>query len=189
MDSQKHYKNWLLVGGTGRNIGKTTAAEHFISKLSREVPVVGIKISKVLPDELSFHGDHPQLLDKPFLILEEKDTKGSKDSMRFLRAGAYRSFFIISEDDFLDDALLELESLLKTGDYVVCESNGLHRIMEPGIFVMIRGDESAKKNLDFLLESADEILPALNWEALSEFSEKIRVRNGSLFCIKANIDQ
>ncbi|MBN2616661.1 MAG: hypothetical protein JXR71_13290 [Bacteroidales bacterium] len=180
MDLEKQYKNWLLVGGTGRNIGKTTAAEQFINKLSQEVPVVGIKISKELPDEFPYHGEHPLLLNKHFLIMEEKDATGRKDSMRFLRAGARRSFFIVCKDEFLNEAFNVLEKLLKPEDYVVCESNGLRRIMKPGIFVMIKGEDSGKRKLDVLLSLADEILPALNRGALIEFTEKIRIQNGSL---------
>lgn len=181
----------MLVGGTGRNIGKTTAVEQFINKLSSEVPVVGVKVSNMIPHELSFHGDHTGVSEKPFQILEEKETKGRKDSMRFLRAGAYRSFFVVCEDEFLEDAVLELERLLKPGDFVVCESNGLRKIIEPGIFVMIREHDTIinKKNLDFLLRSADEILPALNSDAWWEFAEKIRIRNGGLHCVREKEDQ
>lgn len=172
------FERWLLVGGTGRNIGKTTASVDFIRKLSLHVPVVGVKISNTLPGNLSFHGDHLIDPDQPYVILEEKNSAGNKDSMRFLKAGARRSYFIVSQDAYLVQVLSALNDMLLPDEWVVCESNGLRRLINPGLFVMIKGTESpnSKKNLDFLLQEADYTLPALNSKALQEFTDRLNIR-------------
>ncbi|MBN2637682.1 MAG: hypothetical protein JXR65_01190 [Bacteroidales bacterium] len=170
--------NWILVGGTGRNIGKTTAAEHIISKLSKKCKIVGVKVSKVMPNELAFHGNH-EITDRiTFSLIEEKNYTGSKDSMRFLRAGAVKSYFVVAKDGNLEDVLFELEKQLDSDNYVVCESNGFRSIIKPFLFVMIKGkiSNNPKKNLEFLLASADVVLPALDSDALIDFVEKIQVQ-------------
>jgi len=176
------YKKWLLVGGTGRNIGKSTASECFIGKLSQQVKVVGVKISNAHPGDFAFHGNHEIDREKPFVILEEKDRSGNKDSMRFLKAGAVRSYFVASNDEYLENVLEELSRLLLPDEWVVCESNGLRNLIEPGLFVMVKGEVSKhpKKNLDFLLEQADYVIPALNKEATEKLTESLNIKNGKM---------
>ncbi len=63
---------WIVVGGTGRNIGKTTLVEILINYLSVKHDVIGIKISNMKPENMKYHGNHDLLPDN-YLISEENN--------------------------------------------------------------------------------------------------------------------
>lgn len=176
------FKLWVLVGGTGRNIGKTTLAEKLIAKLSQLGPVTGIKISNIKPEGLEFHGSHESKSDANFFIGEETRTDKNKDSMRFLKAGAKKSFFIQTNDEFLPQAFHEMQGRLEGNEIVVCESNSLINIMKPAVFLMIRGESSdaSKTYVEALLERADYILNALDSEQFNMVTNAISLKEDML---------
>jgi len=180
-------ENILMVGGNGRNIGKTYLAEMAIEKLSRNMEVVGLKISNISPETIGFHGVHVAPVEQDFFIYEESDHQGTKDSMRFLKAGAKQSFFIQSDDEHLQEAFRQFMQMVKHGVALVCESNSLRQWVEPGVLLMVRGDEQAgNKNVETLLSMADAIVPARNHIDFERAIKSIKFSEGKFSFLKDN---
>ena len=175
-------ENMIIVGGTGRNIGKTTLAETLIKKLNRFGPVVGIKISNIKPEGLEFHGDHDVQSHENFSIWEETSTNGNKDSMRFLKAGAQKSFFIQTSDEYLPDAFQEMQKHLDGNEIVVCESNSLINIMKPAVFLMVKGEsnDASKVYVEKFLEMADYVLNAMELAQFERIAGSLVLENGQI---------
>ena len=135
----------LLIAGTGRNSGKTTFACSVINKFSRLFPVVAIKISPHLHEDRACV--KPLFTGREFLVAEETDASGSKDSSRMLAAGARKSFFVMARDEQLPVAWLKARTLLTPHDMIVCESGGLRNLIVPGLFLIINNslNKDAKK--------------------------------------------
>ena len=124
--------NMLLIAGNGRNVGKTTLACRIISQLSKKNRVTGIKISSHLHD---YEGE-PLVEEKgKFVILEEKE-RNSKDSSRMLQAGASKVFYVMAKKEHLDAAFENLLPHLN-GQVIVCESGGLYKVIQPGLFLFV----------------------------------------------------
>ena len=175
------YDKMIIIGGTGRNIGKTHLAEMAIEKLSRQSEVIAVKISNVNPGNKDLHGTHEFVVEDNFLIYEENDRWGNKDSMRFLRAGATRSFFMVTDDAHLPEAFKYLKDKIKPGCVVVCESNSLRQWIRPDLFIMVDGGkQKGKKNLSQLFEWADAVVPALNQKAFDNLVSKIKIHKGKI---------
>ena len=171
----------ILIGGTGRNIGKTHLAEMAVEKLSKLAEVIAVKISNVNPGNKDLHGTHEFVVEDNFLIYEENDRWGNKDSMRFLKAGAKRSFFIITDDEHLSMAFGQLLKKVKPNYVMVCESNSLRQWVEPGLFLMVVDKKQlGKPGIARLSEMADAVVPALNQTAFEEVIEKIKIIEGRI---------
>lgn len=126
----------LLIAGTGRNVGKTRLACEIITNLSKTHDVTGLKIS---------HHSHPVEAEQNviasgdgFTVVEEM-LESSKDSSRMKLAGAKRVFYIQTLPEKLSEAFFSIYSEISNGP-VVCESGGLIEIIEPGIFLLVKGD-------------------------------------------------
>lgn len=174
------FKLWILVGGTGRNIGKTTLVEMLINHLSNFGQVAGIKISNIKPDGMKFHGKHEVKSDENFYIWEETITSGNKDSIRFLKAGAKKAFFIQTNDDFVQEAFQKMVQQLEGNEIVVCESNSLRNVMKPAAFFMIKGDDNvaSKGYVEKFLEEADYVLKPMDIEQFKSLSKSIVLKDG-----------
>jgi hypothetical protein len=125
----------LLIAGTGRNSGKTTLACRIITKYSNTQSIVAMKISphrhNIEPGgQIWIQNDH-------ICILEETDWGTGKDSSRMLAAGAKRSFFISATEDNLASAVQETLKLVSEDAFMICESGGLRKWVEPGLFLMV----------------------------------------------------
>jgi len=164
--------NLFLIGGSGRNVGKTTFACLLIETLSKKNDVIGLKISNIKPDDSALHGFHENELQSNFEIFEEKGD-GDKDSQRMLNAGALKSFFIRTNDAFAEEAF---NSLLKQTDkqsLIVCESNSLRKYVKPKAFVMVGDIEQSKKpGAKAVFEMADFVVGAMD---LPKFEEVVDV--------------
>lgn len=176
------FKLWVIVGGTGRNIGKTTFSEILIKKLSQYGSVTGIKISNIKPEGLEFHGTHEQKSDGNFFIYEETRGEGNKDSIRFLKSGATKSYFIQTNDDFLPEAFQKLQDYMNGDEIVVCESNSLINIMKPAVFLMIKGEsnKASKTYVEKSLKKADYVLDAMDLNQFEEVADAIIMKDNGL---------
>ena len=167
----------LLVGGTGRNIGKTTFMELLIRKFSNTYPLVALKTSFLLPGSERFHG-HPALItENRFLLTEEKESSGQKDSRRYLQAGARRSFFLSAGKNAVDNGWQAFLKSIQDGSLVVVESNALFESVSPALFIMI-DDGKPKPGTQRLLKQADLIVPALNGKVFAHAVGQIDIKNG-----------
>jgi hypothetical protein len=102
--------------------------------------------------------------------------------MRFLKAGARKSFFIRTNDNFLPAAFQEMQSHLNGNEIVVCESNSLINIMKPAVFLMIKGESNRafKAYVEASLQRADYILNALDLSQFNRVADACILQNGQV---------
>ena len=134
------YPNLLLVCGSGRDTGKTLLACGIIQKFSPRLPVAAIKISM----HRHQHGEEPGMLlagESPGYRIWNDTSRSSKDSGRFLSAGACLSLYIETTDPYLEEAFLHAVRLIPAGSMVVCESGGLVHVVQPALMIFVMGKE------------------------------------------------
>jgi hypothetical protein len=147
--------HWLIIAGTGRDSGKTSFACSVISRFKEKVPLVALKISP--------HRHRPGqggrvLADEDLLYISEETDRGiGKDSSRMLAAGADRSFFIMAADEELAGVIERIQSIVGDGAYYICESGGLRRYVNPGLFMIVscHGEKERKADPFNLKDLAD----------------------------------
>jgi hypothetical protein len=130
-------KNLLIVGGTGRNVGKTELVCRIINKTAATHEVYALKVSAIHPDEELYHGDHSEE-DQACRLFEETRIESGKDTARMLKAGAVKVFYLRSDDAGVAAGFAEFSARVPAGAAIVCESNSLSRIVQPGLFVMVK---------------------------------------------------
>lgn len=154
-DSMTKLSRLLIIGGTGRDAGKSSLASLLLSKYS-DRGVVGVKITPhPHPDKsgltfLSGNGN--------FHVYEEHNVTTNKDTSRMLKAGALKVYLIVSEEPALSAAFTALLTHLPSEAPIICESPALRRIIEPGLFIIMLHDEGTnpeRKNIDDLRPLAD----------------------------------
>ena len=151
-------KNLIIIGGAGRNVGKTEFVCRLIEKFSRTMDIYGLKVSAIYPDEELLHGDHSEDEVRNSLF-EETRADTTKDTSRMLRAGAKRVFYLRSDDKSISAVFSEFQKRLPTGAVVVCESNSLINFVRPGLFLIVRSvDGGIKPRALPLLEQADGVI-------------------------------
>lgn len=147
--------NWMIVYGTDRNVGKTLLITRVIQRISKNCPIIGVKISP------HHHPLDPSAnilyKDSNSVIVEEHLIDTGKDSARMLKAGATRSFFIQVFDDHLGDILPILFEILPPNIPVVCESGWIREYVQPGIFIIVNqsGNTQVKKSVAKIRPLAD----------------------------------
>lgn len=134
----------LLIGGNGRNSGKTTLACKIISAFAAESEVAGLKIT---PHFHNFNDEDVVLKTNHLVLIEEKQVS-TKDSSLMLRAGAKKVYLVMVKQEHLHEAVEKLIEILPKS-LIVCESGGLHEIVKPGLFLMVKQkeDEIVKAHL------------------------------------------
>ena len=148
----------IIVSGGARNVGKTTFASLLIQHLNKlNCKVVALKIS---PHK---HDDNPPFCtfsDHRFILSLEKDAHTSKDSSRFLKAGAHDSWFLQVNDNYLEDAFNYTSSFFSPDDIVVVESGALRNIINPDIhfFVMSKSSNQMKDSASEMMKLAQKIV-------------------------------
>ncbi len=146
ISEKMNYKmpNLLLVAGNGRNVGKTTLACRIIKQFANKIEVTGLKIS---PHFHNFNETNVIYKSENVVIAEEKQNH-AKDSSRMLQAGARQVFFAMARPGHLPVAIKFLYQILPA-NLIVCESGGLHELITPGLFFMVKrkGEEIVKTHL------------------------------------------
>jgi hypothetical protein len=155
---KQQWKNILLIGGSGQNVGKTTFINRVLEQPHIHNPVA-VKISH------HFYPATPGLAllseSENYQLFEETDRSGKKDSSRFLQHGAKRSFYVQANDEHLAEAFIALLPYLEAEHPVLIESASLHKHIAAGLFLFIynKNDEqkpATKANLkvaDFVVHS------------------------------------
>jgi len=134
----------LMVGSAGANVGKTKLACALIGKFSKSRPIIGIKVTTIKAKD----GQCPRggqgcgvcsSLEGDFCITEEIDSNCDKDTARLLAAGAGRVFWLRVMKTHLKEGLTVLLDTIGSDAVSICESNSLRRVVEPGLFLMVKG--------------------------------------------------
>ncbi len=157
----------LMIGSAGRNIGKTELACALVKKFGKTTDITGIKVTTIEAKD----GQCPRggrgcgvcsSLDGDFWITEETDSNSHKDTARLLAAGASRVFWLRVMKKRLEEGLAALLDIIGPDAVSICESNSLRQVVEPGLFLMVkgRGQEVWKSSARETEEYADRIVVA-----------------------------
>lgn len=130
-------KNLLIVGGAGRNVGKTEFICRLIKKISKEVDIYALKVSAVFPDEDQYHGNH-DLEANDNQLIEEQNRATQKDTSRMLQAGAKKVFYLRAKDITIKDGFEKFITSIPVGSPFVCESNSLEKHVTPSYHIMVK---------------------------------------------------
>ena len=153
-----HFPQLLLIGGTGRNVGKTEFTCRMIARFAAEHNIHALKVSTMYPDEHIYHGRHEHDA-ADFFLYEEHRRNSGKDTARMLKAGAKRVFYLQCEDVQIVKGFKEFSQKIPPHTPVVCESNSLGIYVQPGISVMVTSPQvDIKKRAQVQLKNADLII-------------------------------
>ena len=141
----------LMIGGSGRNVGKTTLICAIIRKFAPATPLIGLKVTSIRHGEEDFHGHHDVPLSETFRIFEETDKASAKDTTKMLRAGAVKVYFIQTTDEQMPMAMDALFKLVGEQSTIICETRSLRRLIKPGLFILI----TDPAHTDFKARSAE----------------------------------
>jgi len=149
----------ILIGATGRNVGKTECACSLIRRFSTMGPIVGVKVTTIAERT----GECPRggagcgvctSLKRDWLVTEETGGTeaggteaggtGNKDTRRMLAAGAVRVYWLRCLKTALAGGLEDLLRTIGPGARIVCESNSLRLVGAPDLFIMVKDPASDK---------------------------------------------
>lgn len=162
----------LMIGSAGSNVGKTELACAVIKKFSRIRDIIGIKVTTIKAKD----GQCPRggegcgvctSLDGDFCVTQETDDDSEKDTAKLLAAGAADVFWLRVLKSQLEQGITALLEVIGPDALIVCESNSLRHVVEPGLFLMVKtGDSRIWKS------SANQV---------RKFADRIVVSDGSSF--------
>ncbi len=163
--SRLRLPNWILIGATRRDCGKTQFACALIRGLSRLHPVIGVKVTAIREGESACPRGRAgcgacSTLNGDFILSDERLESTGKDTTRMLESGARQVFWLRCRQARLRDAVEALVSRLQPGQVVVAESNSLAQVVDPGLFLMVTDGRSApiKPTAAAVLSLASEIV-------------------------------
>jgi len=142
-----HLDKMLMIGSAVSNVGKTELACALLNKFSKNHDIVGIKVTTIKDKD----GQCPRggegcgvcsSLEGNFCITEETNRASGKDTSRLLAAGAGRVFWIRVLKEHLIEGITALLDIIGPEAVSICESNSLRQIVEPGLFLMARKNDS-----------------------------------------------
>jgi hypothetical protein len=157
-------KRMILIGSTGRNAGKTTVAKALINQLKDNFPVVALKITSIANAgavcQRGGHGCDACVNIKGEYVLAEELGGSGKDTAQFLDAGARRVFWLRALYSALADGYARFLEQIPKDAVIICESNSLRRVVEPGYFIMVDNGKTAKPSASAVIAQADMLLPS-----------------------------
>lgn len=141
MTENKKVDKLILIAGAGRNVGKTTLMCLLIKKLKNQHNVTAVKVSS----------HHHKINDKQKLIYqseglkisEEQDNLSSKDSARYIRAGANKSLFVQLIDKKMPDLITWLKK--NVDGLILCESGIMGQFITPSKAIFVDSENPIKK--------------------------------------------
>ena len=151
----------VIVGGSTRNIGKTSVVAGLIAAL-KERDWTAIKITQYGHGICSADGKECDCAtaDHTVAFTEERDRSGRSDSSRYLMAGAKRSLWVRTQQGELFEAMPRLRREIAEAGNVIVESNSLLQFVRPDLFLSVLDPavEDFKGSARRYLDRADLIL-------------------------------
>ncbi|MBW6459129.1 MAG: molybdenum cofactor guanylyltransferase [Bacteroidales bacterium] len=177
--------NFIILGSTGRNTGKTEFACRLIEKYSKDRPIYGVKVVTIDPNE----GNCPRggkgcgvctSLIGDYEITDEKILNPKKDTSRMLMAGAKKVYFLKVSVHSLEKGLKALLKIIPENALTVCESNSIRKVIEPGLFLVIKNlkEKQVKESCAEVIQYADKVIDFsdMSWN----FSpDRVLIKNNS----------
>jgi hypothetical protein len=155
----------LLIGSTGRNSGKTTLAIALIRQWKNEFPVIGLKVTTIQESNGESPGGGEGCgvcagVNGKFELIEEINPGIDKDTSRLLAAGAKPVLWLKSLKDYLYDGISFFMAQTTGNTLIVCESNSLRNVVNPGTFIMLNNLQGIqiKKSAGDVMAKADLII-------------------------------
>ena len=154
--------NMLLIGAVDRNVGKTVFACEVIKRFSHQHTVVGLKITviKEKNGKCPRGGDGCGVCTSVkgnFLITEEKISDSKKDTSKMLAVGASKVYWLRVLEEYMEEGVNALLDYIGRDviDYspLVCESNSIRKVIEPGAFVVFRREDD-----DYIKPSCKDVI-------------------------------
>lgn len=157
--------DFLIIGSTGQNTGKTTFAEKIIKRLKEKHFIIGLKITVINKDIVkcpkgsvdcnvcgSFSGDYE--------ILEEKNAKLKKDTSIMLKAGAKQVFWLKVDKNHLKKGVRQILKIIPKNAKVICESNSVRKVITPSLFLIIKNEDNklVKQSCSEVINYADKLI-------------------------------
>lgn len=140
----------LVVGGSGKDVGKTALVCAVISAL-REFEWTAVKITA--HDYRS--AENESIIGEP-LIREEVSAGEETDTERYLAAGARRALLVTRVGDAVP--VNEIRSALGGDRNVIFESNRIVDAMKPDVCMALAGGHERKASFERLLRVADAVV-------------------------------
>lgn len=146
----------VVVGGNSRNIGKTSVAASII-RGTVQLGWTALKITQYGHGRCANGGDCECAGQRHRYALTEEKVATSKDSGRFLGAGALKAYWLRTEQQQLGNALPVLKTIFAENENVICESNSLLRFFKPDAYVMVLDGrvEDMKQSARLYFDRAD----------------------------------
>ena len=141
-----------MIGSAGRKAGKTELACALARKFSAGRKIIGVKVTAIVAKD----GTCPRggkgcgvcsSLAGDFFISEDTGALPHKDTARLLAAGAVRVFWLRVLRSCLAEGSMALVDVMGKDALIVCESNSLRRVVEPGLFLIVIGSGSREYKL------------------------------------------
>ena len=157
--------NMILLGAAGRNSGKTLLACKLIERYSEQFPIIAVKVTTIhRKGETCPRGGEGcgtcASLQGAYCVTEETSRDLKKDTSRLLASGAERVYWLRAVKDHLKEGLEALIRLIPEEIALVCESNSLRSVVEPGVFLIVkaRNQDELKPSARRVLKSADRVV-------------------------------
>jgi molybdopterin-guanine dinucleotide biosynthesis protein len=164
----------VVVGGQARDIGKTGVMTGLMRR-TRELEWTAVKVTPHL------HGLAPsERRGLDFLLIEEHEPSGRRDTGRYLAAGAKRAWWLQAEPAALRRAAAALHEALKGTEHVIIESNRIVESATPTVFLGVVASDGrpVKPSAQRLLTRADAFVAVLENAGRAEpfrgFSGRLR---------------
>ncbi len=140
----------VVVGGQSRNVGKTNVIAGLISALAS----LNWTAVKITPHE---HGLSP---DQNFAVSEESKRTGSKDTSRYLAAGARRALLVQARPGAVQEAMSAVLRQLASAGNAIVESNAVMDFVRPDLYLIVLdpGVADFKESAGQHLSQADAII-------------------------------
>lgn len=181
-DNTLNTPEMILIGSAGRNSGKTTLAIEIIRKLKNDFNIIGLKVTTVQER----NGKCPRggkgcgvcsNIKGNFEILEETNKTGSKDTSCLLEAGAEKVYWLKTFKSHIYEGINEFMKLVPKNTLIICESNSLRNVVNPGVFIMINNELNInmKKSASEVIQKADTIIDYDFIDNINYIINKIRI--------------
>lgn len=160
-------ENMLMIGASGSNVGKTELACALLRRFGRDRPIVAVKVTAIAArDQPCPRGGRGcgvcSSLEGEYRITQEVTSDSGKDTGRLLAAGAARVYWLRVLRTHLRQGLAALLETVGRNTVMICESNSLRQVVEPGVFLIVERAEGRpwKDSAEQVKQDADRIVLA-----------------------------
>ncbi|MHC4725482.1 MAG: molybdenum cofactor guanylyltransferase, partial [Planctomycetota bacterium] len=108
-------------------------------KFRSQCSLIGIKVTILKDDKNKPAKNGHESGVKSYCITEETNSLIKKDTGKMLAAGASKVYWLRTYRKHLEEGISELLNIVGKDAVSICESNSLRNVIEPGLFIMLKG--------------------------------------------------